>query len=154
MVIKICISNTVVEFYPLEKMFMEKLYRGGGVLTLGAPLLIRHQNVFLQTLIIQRNHKSPSAQHICITKISIKYWYKQNNINREWRPNKDHQTAVEKQPDPATNVTKASDIWIIPGYYEMVQHIRPLNQSVPQDIVALWRKEDKFKYSHKKSCVI
>ena len=37
----ICVINTAVEVEPSEKTFKENLYRGGGVLTLGAPLLIR-----------------------------------------------------------------------------------------------------------------
>ena len=53
-----------------------------------------------------------------------------------------------------TNITKTSDTWIITGDVEMVQHIRPINKSGSQDIFSLWIKEDKFKYAHKKSCVI
>ena len=53
------------------------------------------------------------------------------------RPIKDHQTVFEKQPDPAKQLTKSSDIWIIPGDDEMVQHIRPINKSGPQDIFSL-----------------
>ena len=41
---KICITNTVVEFDPSTNKFKEKLYREGGVLTLGASLLIRLLN--------------------------------------------------------------------------------------------------------------
>ena len=44
-VMKICITNNVVEFDPLEKTFKEKLYRGGGVLKLVAPLLIRLHSI-------------------------------------------------------------------------------------------------------------
>ena len=47
---------------------------------------------------------------------------------------------VEQQTDTETNIIKASDIWMIPGDDEMVQHIIPLNKSGPQEIVALWRK--------------
>ena len=32
-------------------------------------------------------------------------------------PSKDHQTVIKKQPDPSPNVTKASDIWMIPRDY-------------------------------------
>ena len=70
---------------------------------------------------------------------------------RTRRPIKYHQTVVEQQPDPATTVTKESDIWLIPGDDDMVQHIRPLNKSVREEIVTLWRKEDEFKYTHNKS---
>ena len=35
---------------------------------------------------------------------------------------------VEQQTDPETNVTKASDICIIPGDGDMVKHIRPINK--------------------------
>ena len=73
---------------------------------------------------------------------------------RTRRPSKDHQTVAKQQPDPEINVTKASAIWLINGDDEMVQHIRPLNKSEPQDIVSLWRKEEDFKFSHKKSCAI
>ena len=72
MVMKICIANTVVEIEPSEKTFKENLYRGGGVFTLGTPLLIRLQNVSLHPWLLQRNHRVPSAQLIWITIISIK----------------------------------------------------------------------------------
>ena len=36
-VMKICITNTGVEVDPSAKKFKENLYKGGGVLTLGAP---------------------------------------------------------------------------------------------------------------------
>ena len=51
---------------------------------------------------------------------------------RTLRPSKDHHIVANQQPDPATNVTKASDIWMIPGDDEMFQHIIPLNKSVLQ----------------------
>ena len=47
---------------------------------------------------------------------------------------------VEKQPDPATNVTKTSYNLLIPGDAEMVQQIRTLNKSRPQEIVPIWIK--------------
>ena len=53
---------------------------------------------------------------------------------RTLRPRKYQQILVEKQPDPETNLNKASDIWLIPGYDDMVQHIIPINKKVPQDI--------------------
>ena len=73
---------------------------------------------------------------------------------RTQRPSKDHQTVFKQKPDSATNVTKASDIWMIPGDDDMIQHIRPLNKSGPQDIVDLWRKEGDLKYTHQKSYII
>ena len=48
MVMNIYIANNVVEFDPSASNFKENLYRGGGVLTLGSPLLIRLVNVSLQ----------------------------------------------------------------------------------------------------------
>ena len=68
---KICITNTVVEVDPSAKTFKENLYRGGGVLILVAPLLIRLQYFPLQPWLLQCNHRTPSAQLICITIISI-----------------------------------------------------------------------------------
>ena len=53
---------------------------------------------------------------------------------------KDHQTVVDQQPDPETNVTKASDSWLIPEDCEMVQRIRPINKLRLKDIFSLWRK--------------
>ena len=56
------------------------------------------------------------------------------------RPIKDHQTVIDKQPDPSPNVTKASENFLIPRDDEMVQHISPINKLVPHDIFALYRK--------------
>ena len=50
MVTKIFITNNVVEFVPSEKISNENIYRGGGVLTLGALLLIHLMNVTLMDL--------------------------------------------------------------------------------------------------------
>ena len=72
-------------------------------------------------------------------------------IIRTLRPIKDHQTAIEQQSDPLSNVTKASDIFLTHGDYDIVQHIIPINKSVLQEIFAIYRKEDEFKYSHNKS---
>ena len=47
------------------------------------------------------------------------------------RPSKYHQTVVKHQPDPTTNVTKASEILMVPGDDEMVLHIIPIKKSVP-----------------------
>ena len=44
------------------------------------------------------------------------------------RPSKDHQKVIDKQHDPSPNVTKASDILLIPGDDDMVQHINPINK--------------------------
>ena len=70
------------------------------------------------------------------------------------RPSKDQQIVIKQQPDPSPNVTKSSVVFLTPGDGEMVQYISPVNKSVLQDIFALFRKEDDFKYAHKKSCVI
>ena len=72
MAMKICITNNVVEFDPSEKTFKENLYIGGGVLTLGAPLLIPLMNVSFQPWMLQCNHRTTSNQLIWITTISIK----------------------------------------------------------------------------------
>ena len=69
---KICNTNNAVEFDPSAKTFKENNYKGGGVLTLGEPLLIRLLNVYLQTWILQFNHSTSSAQIIWIIIISIK----------------------------------------------------------------------------------
>ena len=47
-------------------------------------------------------------------------------------------------------LTEASDIFLIPGDDDMVQHIIPINKSIPQYIFAVWIKEDDLKYAHKK----
>ena len=49
-------------------------------------------------------------------------------------PSKDYQPVVKQQPDPATNVAKASYVWLINRDKDMVQHIRPINISVSQEI--------------------
>ena len=58
-------------------------------------------------------------------------------IIRTLIPIRDHQTFIEQQPDQLPNVTKASDILLIPGYDDMVQHISYINKPVPQEIFAL-----------------
>ena len=63
-------------------------------------------------------------------------------VIRTLRPSKDHQTVIEQQSDTSPNVTKASDILLIPGYDDMVQHIRLINKSGPQDIFDIQIKED------------
>ena len=62
-------------------------------------------------------------------------------IIRTRRPSKYQQILVEQQPDPETNLNKASDIWLIPGYDDMVQHIRPINKKVSQDISLFGEKK-------------
>ena len=52
-------------------------------------------------------------------------------------PSKYHQKVIEKLPDPSPNVTKASDIFLIPGDDDIFQHISPIIKSGPQDIFAL-----------------
>ena len=49
-------------------------------------------------------------------------------------PIKDNHTVINQQPGPSPNLTKASDIFLIPGDEEMVQHIIPINKSGPQEI--------------------
>ena len=75
-------------------------------------------------------------------------------IIKTLRPSKYHQTVIEQQPDTLPNVTKASDNFLIPGDDEIVQHIITINKSGPQELLSLWRKEDKFKYEHNKSCIL
>ena len=72
MVIKIYIDNNVVEFDPSENTFKANLYRVVGVLTIRAPMLICLLNVSLHNWLLQINHRTPSAQLIWITIISIK----------------------------------------------------------------------------------
>ena len=57
------------------------------------------------------------------------------------RPSKDYQIVVEKKADPETNVTASSDIWLIPGDDEMVQHIILINKPGPQYIFISLEKE-------------
>ena len=59
---------------------------------------------------------------------------------RTLRPRKDHHTVIKQQPDPSPNVTKESEILLITGDDDMVQHISPINKSGPRDIFFLWRK--------------
>ena len=88
---KIWITNTVVEFDPSAKSFKEKIYRGGGVLKLGAPLLIPFLNVSLQSWLFQCNHTTPPAQLIRIKIVSIKGIYKQNNNNTDYKDSESKQ---------------------------------------------------------------
>ena len=43
-------------------------------------------------------------------------------------PIKDSQTVIKQQHYPSPNVTKESDIFLIPGDDDMVQHISPANK--------------------------
>ena len=126
---KICITNTVIEVDPSAKMFKENLYIGGGILTLGASLLISLLEVSLQTCLLQCNHRTPSAQLIWITIMYISI--------RTTRISKDNRIVIKKQPDPSTNVTKLSDIFLALGNDEMVQHTSPINNSRLQEILLL-----------------
>ena len=143
MLTKICISNTVVEFYPSASTFKKNFYRGGGVLTLGAPLLIRLLNVYLQTWLLQCNHIIPSDQFIWMKKSLSRVYTNKTTIIliiRMLRPIKDHQIVIEQQTDPPPNVSKASDILLISGDADMVQNIISINKSGLQEIFDLWRK--------------
>ena len=122
-------------------MVKESLYIGGGVLTLGSPLLIRLLKVSLQTCLLQCNHRTPSAElrHITIISISI----------RILRLSKDNWIVIEQQPDPSTNLTKSSENVLNPGNDEMVHHTRPINKSRLKQIFTLY-----FKYAHEKSWII
>ena len=57
----ICVTNTAVEVDPSAKTFKQNIYRQGGVLKLGGPLLIRFLNYSLQPWLLQYNHRIPSA---------------------------------------------------------------------------------------------
>ena len=119
------------------------------MLTLGAQLLICLLNVSLQPWILQCNYITPSSQLIWIKIISIKGRYKQKNNNlgisilitiliiRTLIPSKYHHAVIKQQPDPSPNVTKESDILLITGYDDMVQHIRLINKSGPQEIFSI-----------------
>ena len=70
------------------------------------------------------------------------------------RQSKDHQTVIKQQPAPSPTLIKASGILPMPGDDDMGQHIRPINKTGPQEIFVLMRKEDWFKYSHRRSCMV
>ena len=55
-------------------------------------------------------------------------------IIRTLRTSKDHHIVIEQQPEPSPN---ASEILLIPGDDDMVQHIIPINKSGTQDIFSL-----------------
>ena len=111
------------------------------MLTLGAPLLIQLIKVSLHTCLLQFNHRTPSAQLIWITIISISI--------RIMRLSKDNRIVIEQQPYPSTNLTKASDIFLTPVNDDMVQHTSPINKSILQEIFTL-----DFEYAHNKSCIV
>ena len=117
-VMKIWISNTMVDFYLSEKTFKEKLYKGGGVLTLGAPLLIRLQSVSLQPWLLQLDHRTPPAQLIWKTIIYIKVWHKQKNNNTNYNDVKTKQVLSDSYWATTWSITKCkknklhfSDSW-------------------------------------------
>ena len=58
---------------------------------------------------------------------------------RTRKPSKYQHILSEQQPDPETNLNKASGIWLIPGYDKRVQHIRPINKQLPQDIFSSYK---------------
>ena len=138
MVVKICITNNVIEVEPSAKTFNGNLYRGGDMLTLGEPFLIRLLNVSLRPWILQCSNRIQSAQLRLITRISISI--------RMMRPSKYHQIVINEQLDSSPNVIKASDIFLTLGVDEIVQQIILINKSVTKDIFA-----PKFKYCHKKA---
>ena len=55
-------------------------------------------------------------------------------------PIKYHHTVIKQQLDTPPNATKSNDIFLIPGNDEIVQHIRPINKSGPQDFLLLREK--------------
>ena len=108
MVMKICISNTVVEFDPTSITFKENFYRGGGVLKLGAPLLICLQSVSLQPWLLKYNHRTPPDQPIRITIISIKGWYKQKNNNPNYKDAETKQGISDSYWETTWYITKCN----------------------------------------------
>ena len=56
-------------------------------------------------------------------------------------PSNDNQTVINQQSDPSPNVMKARENFLITGDDEMVQHIRPINKSGPQDIFLFGEKK-------------
>ena len=55
-------------------------------------------------------------------------------------PINDNQTSIKQQTDLSPNVTKASDIFLMPGDDDMGQQIILINKSGPQDMFSLWGK--------------
>ena len=140
---KICISNKVVEFEPSEKRknFQRKLlqrmrsvYNRSTIVNNPSECLpsvlstsMQSQNIIRSTYIDNNNlYQGLIPQKTIIISIIITL-----------RPSKYHQTVIEQQPDTSPNVTKASEILLIPGGYDMFQHIIPINKSVLQDIFSL-----------------
>ena len=82
---KVCITNTVVEVDPSAKTFKENLYIGGGVLTIGAPLIIRLHSVSLQTRLLQCNHITLSAQLIWRKKNPYQGLTQNSNNNTDYK---------------------------------------------------------------------
>ena len=133
-VIKICIANTVVEFDPSANNFKENLYRGGGVLTLGAPLLIRLMNVSIHPCLLQCNHRTPSAQLICITTIYIKGWYKQNNNNPDYKDAEAKKGSSDSYRATTWLITKCNKIkWYFFWFLGMMIWFNILDSSINQD---------------------
>ena len=55
-------------------------------------------------------------------------------------PSKDHHTVIKQEPDPSPNLMKKSNILLIPGYDDIVEHIIPINKLGQNKVFDLWRK--------------
>ena len=101
------------------------------MLTLGAPMLILLLNDYLQYWLLQCNHITylyegkKNLSRVDKKKITIL------PIISTLSPSKDHQKVIKKQPDPSPNITKSSEILLVPGDDEMIQYTIPINKSVP-----------------------
>ena len=140
-VMNIYIANNGVEFEPSANTFKENLYKGGGgVLTLGAPLLISLLSVSLHTWLLQCNQRTPPSKLIWRTKISIKSWHKQNNNNPDYKDADAKQGSTNSYQAtswPSIKCNESKWNFLIPRDDEMVQHISPINKSGPQYIFSL-----------------
>ena len=59
-------------------------------------------------------------------------------IIRTLRTINSRQEVIKQQTAPSPNVTKASDIFLMPGGDDMGQQIIPINKSGPRDMFSLW----------------
>ena len=135
---KTCVTNTAVEVDPPKnnKTFNENLYRGVGVLSLGAPFLISLLNVSLYLWLLQCNHITPSTQTIWIKIISIKVWYKPNNNITYYKDAETKQGSSDSYLASTWSIAKCNKIkwhFLSPGDYDTVQHIILINKSGPQE---------------------
>ena len=145
----ICITNIVVKVDPSAKNVLEK------------PLH-RRRSVNTRTAIVNRpfecTHPAPTASIQSQNTTSSNQMdnnnlyqglIQKNNkilIIRTLRPSKDHQTFIEQQPDPSPNEKKDNNIFLIPGNYQRVQHITPINKSgIHEMFLMVQIKEDEFK---------